>query len=617
MPGGYVGKFARIDLTRRRVETFCPDEEILRGFIGGGGLGARMLQDETGPKTNPLGPDNPLMLFTGPLTGTRAITSSRYAVVAKSPLTGIAGEADSGGYWGALLKFAGYDGLMITGQAESPVYLWVHDGEVEIRDAGHLWGKDTFEVDEIIRGETHKKASVASIGQAGENLVAFACVMNEGKHSRAAGRTGLGAVMGSKKLKAVAVHGKDSPKVADPKALGDSVKGLAPVIVEKMKRYTLLGTPGGVVSNALISDLPVKNWTIGDWVKDAEVIGGERMAKTVLVGRYYCRGCVIGCGRTVRVDSGPYKGVDGGGPEYETLAGLGSLCLVNDLEAICMANELCNRYGIDTISAGGVIAFALEAYEKGFLTKGDTGGQELRWGDPSVVLDLVRKIAFREGIGDLLACGVRKASEELGKGTEGFAIHVKGLEPAFHDPRAMSSLAVGYATHNRGACHRGNSHALERYTIPDIGHTRVLGRMESGEKGTKTALLQNYSELFNSLKLCQFLFSCVPASSILGWVRAVTGWDMEMEEFLQAGERIFNLKRLYNMRHGVSRKDDTIPHRIATLRFADGGSKDFVPDLEPMLEEYYKARGWDADGGPTRRKLAELGLEHDAPPRGA
>jgi len=608
MVGGYVGRFAKVNLSSRTLDIFCPNETVLRAFLGGGGLGARILIDETGPDTDPLGPDNALMFMTGPLTATRAISSSRHAVVAKSPLTGIAGESDSGGRWGALLKMGGFDGLVITGKADAPVYLWVFNGGIQFRDASHLWGLDTYQVDEVIKRETHGQASVACIGQAGEKGVLFASVMNEGKHGRAAGRTGLGAVMGAKNLKAIAVYGQATPPVVNEKALNESVKQVVPIIVDKMRRYRLLGTPGGVVTNALLSDMPAKNWTVGDWVKEAEKISGERMARTVLSGRYHCRGCVVGCGRTVRIADGPYKGVDGGGPEYETLAGFGSMCMVNDLEAICMANEMCNRLGVDTISTGSAVAFAIEAYEKGIINKSDTEGIELRWGDPQVVLRLIRKIAFREGIGDLLSKGVRRASEGLGDASSEFALHIKGLEPPFHDPRALSSLAVGYATHNRGACHRGNSHTLERYTIPEIGHTTVLNRHQAEGKGRGTALMQDYSEVFNSLKLCQFLFSCLPPSSVAGWLNSVTGWDVDVDELLRTGERIFNLKRLYNCRHGISREDDALPVRL-TSPLPDGGSKGFAPRLELMLDEYYAHRGWDHRGFPSETKLTELGLQ--------
>lgn len=617
MASGYMQRILRVDLSTGKVVEEPLDENLARAYIGGSGLAARFLYDETDASTDPLGPDNPLIFMTGPLTGARVPTSGRHAVVAKSPLTGIWGESDVGGGWGVTLKAAGYDGIIITGQAATPVYLWVHDGTAEIRDARPFWGETTYDVDESLRNVTDPKAVVACIGPAGEKQVRYASVMHDGKHARAAGRCGLGAVMGVKHLKAVVVYGNQVPSIAQPAELKSSIARLVPQIREKTTRYHEYGTAGGVVGNAALADMPAKNWTLGNWVRGAEKIGGDKMAETILTGRYYCRHCVIGCGRVVKIAEGPYAGVDGAGPEYEALAALGSMCLVDDLEAIAFANELCNRYGLDVMSTGSCIAFAMEAYERQFITESDAGGIRLTWGNPKAVIDMVHAIGRSEGIGRLLTQGVRAAAKSLGGLSAEFALEVKGLELSFHDPRALSSLAVAYATYPRGACHRGVSHALERYAIPELGYDQPMDRHVTSGKGSMTAITQDYHGLFNSLKLCHFVGGAVAPSDIVAWLNQVTGWNMQLNEFLLAGERASNLKRMYNLRCGLSRKDDILPARVVTEKFDEGGSKDYLPHLGEMLNEYYRHRGWSKDGVPLPAKLISLGLSQevgDLPP---
>jgi len=611
MPYGYMGRILRINLTSGEVTEQQMDDGLARAYIGGSGLGARMLYDETSASTDPLGPENVLIFMTGPLTGTKVPTSGRHAVVAKSPLTGIWGESDAGGSWGVALKSAGYDGLIITGQSPRPAYVWIHDQGVEIRDATGFWGQDTYGVDAHLKSVTDPKASVACIGPAGERLARIAAIMHDGKHARAAGRTGLGAVMGAKNLKAVVVCGSQAPAIAGPEALQASIKRLAPLIREKTTNYHKYGTGGGVVTNAVLADMPVKNWRIGEWVDSAEKISGQTMAETILTGRYYCKSCIIGCGRVVKVSEGPYAGVDGAGPEYEALAGLGSMCMVDDLEAIALANELCNRYGIDTIETGTCIAFAMEAYERRIITQSDTGGIALNWGDPEALIQMVHAIGRGEGIGQLLRHGVRAAAESLGGLALEFAIHVKGMALPYHDPRALSSLAAAYATYPRGGCHRGMSHGLERYAIPELGYDEPMDRHATVGKGVMTAIAQDYYGLYNSLKLCHFIAGAIAPSDIVTWLNLVTGWDMTLEEFLRVGERASNLKRMYNLCCGLSRKDDVLPPRITTEKFDEGGSKNYLPHLGDMLAEYYKHRGWSKDGVPLPATLIALGLEQE------
>jgi len=617
MPYGYMGRLLRIDLTSGESIEQPIDDELARSYIGGSGLAARILYDETTPQTDPLGPDNVLILMTGPLTGSKVPTSGRHAVVAKSPLTGVWGESDAGGTWGVAIKSAGYDGVVVTGRASRPVYLWIHDGCVEIRDASSFWGQDTYEVDDSLRAVTDSQASVSCIGRAGEKQVRLANVMHDGKHARAAGRAGLGAVMGSKQLKAIVAHGTEAPTVAEEKALRASIREIAPRILAKTGRYQQFGTAGGVVGNAALADMPAQNWRLGDWVEGAERISGQMMAETILTGRYFCKHCIVGCGREVRITEGPYAGVDGAGPEYEALAALGSMCLVDDLEAVAMANELCNRYGIDVMSTGACVAFAMEAFERHIITVSDTGGLALEWGDPTALIQMIHAIGRAEGLGRILGEGVKRAADVFGGFAGEFALHVKGLELPYHDPRALSSCAAAYATYPRGACHRGMSHGLERYSIPELGYPEPLDRHATVGKGIATAVAQDYYGLFNSLKLCHFIASSVKPSEIVNWLNLVTGWDMTMEEFLRVGERASNLKRMYNLRLGLSRKDDTLPPRITTEKFDVGGSKDYVPRLGDMLEEYYRHRQWSKDGVPLAETLQRLGLYHevgDLPP---
>ncbi|MDW8044645.1 MAG: aldehyde ferredoxin oxidoreductase family protein [Nitrososphaerota archaeon] len=610
MGNGYVGKIARIDLSKSIIREERIPDSILRMYIGGSGLGAKILYDETGAGTDPFSPENRLIFMTGPLTGTKVPLSGRHQVVSKSPLTGIYGEADVGGFWGAELKKAGYDGLIIQGKAEKPTYIWICDGSITLRNAEHLWGMDTYDLDEVLKKETDGKAVVASIGPAGERLARIAAIMHDGKDARAAARCGLGAVMGSKNLKAIVVRGSGEVSVADEEGLMKSIKELSPMIIQNTKSLHNFGTSGATMAIEKVGDLPIKNWVKGKWEEGAQKICGQRMAETILTGRFYCAACIIGCGRRVKIDKGPYAPVDGAGPEYETVAGLGAMCLIDNLEAIAKGNELCNRYGLDTISTGAVIALAMEAYERGAISKKDTDGIELTWGNADAMVKMVEKIGKREGFGWLLGEGVKRVGEKI-SGISDAVLHVKGLELSFHDPRAYNSVAVGYATSNRGACHlQAFSHIFERNaTMPEIGYPEIQDRFGIDGKGEFVAKLQNVMSMMDSLKLCKFLFfGGIKITHIIQWIRFVTGWDMSVEEFMKTGERIFNLKRMYNVRCGISKKDDTLPLRILTLKRGEGGAADNLPPLERMLKQYYQYRGWDDQGVPKAEKLLELGI---------
>jgi aldehyde:ferredoxin oxidoreductase len=609
---GYTGKILYIDLTHHKGRVEDLNEKRALRFIGGSGLGTKFLFEMTDERTDPLGPENPLVFMTGPFTGTAVPLSGRHAVVSRSSLTGILGESDVGGTWGANLKKAGFDAIIVTGASTKPLYLWVRNGQWEIRDSSHLWGKDTYEVDPLLKTETHEKAVVSAIGQAGENQVPLAAIMTDGKDGRAAGRCGMGAVMGSKNLKAIVVYGTGSVPVSDPESVAGLHKQFGAQIAQTAESLRKYGTSGGLSTFETMGVLPLQNWKfVGRWEESAQKINGITMADTLLTGRYHCDQCILGCGRKVKVKSGPYAGAEGAGPEFETLALLGSNCLIDNLEALCFANELCNRFGLDTISTGGVIAFAMEAYERGLIDRRDAGGIELKWGSPEALVETIRMIALRKGLGETLGKGLKKASEELGRNSVEFAMHVKGLGLPAYDPRGYNGSALAYATSARGACHlSGLTHAFERVMkCPEVGIPEPIDRFQVEGKAALAAKSQNLMGMMDSLKLCKFiLFGGITVTHIIKWYQDVTGGEMTADQFGKTGERIFNLKRLYNVLMGISRKDDTLPLRSLTSKRVGKGITPNLPPLGQMLGEYYEYRGWSEEGIPTPEKLAELGL---------
>ena len=608
---GYWGRILHIDLNSGEFSTDTLTDAVARKYIGGSGLGARILYDETTPETDPMGSDNPLIFAVGPLTGTRIFNSNRFEVVARSPLTGIYGEANCGGYWGEVFKNCGYDAMVIRGQSRKPVYLYIDDGEVRIEDASSLWGKETFEVDRYFKDKFGKPTEAAVIGPAGENLVKIANIITDGTHGRAVGRCGMGALMGSKKLKAVVVRGTKGLPIAHEDRIRDFVKKLGPLMNEDialaLKNY---GTSGGVEYCEDIGNLPVKNWYQGPWPEGAKKISGQAMAATILTNNYHCGRCVINCGRTVKAVGGPYDGVEIGGPEYETIGLLGSNLLVDDLPAIAKSNELCNRLGLDTISTGGVIGFAMEAFERGLVTEKDTGGIKLLWGDGKAVHAMIEKIARREALGDVLAEGVCSAADQIGGTAREFAVHVKGLEPPAHDPRAKMTVAIGFATSNRGACHlQAFTHDFEEgVVIEDLGSPALTDRFTLEGKAENVFRMQNLMSMFDSLTACKFaLFGGMTVKPLTEFLNHVTGWDFDDAEFMKTGDRLYCLKRMYNIRLGISRKDDTLPPRM--LVHKRGGGTNTLPAINILLNEYYRYRGWDEFGIPSKQRLSELGLE--------
>ena len=597
-----------VDLSTGKSETRIVDPKHTRQFIGGSGLGVRLLWDGLDPARDPLDPASPLLWTTGPLTGTGGPTTGRFSICGRSPQTRLWGEANLGGFVGPELRFAGFDGVLITGRAASPVYLWLNNGQAEIREAGHLWGKaDTYQMQQAIKSEVNEpQARVACIGLAGENGVPFAAILAD--HGRAAGRTGMGALMGSKNLKALAVRGTGKIAIAD----GETYKRLRvaankALIDENLTDvYRATGTAGAAEYLQVLGDMPQKYWTQATFDGTTK-IGGAAMAETILTGTTACQGCVISCGRAIMVRDGPYA-TQGQvkGPEYETIASFGSQILVDDLAIVSALGNHCDALGMDTISAGNTIALAYLLFDRGFISTADTGGIALRWGDATPCFALLDQMAHREGFGALLAQGAKSLAGHFG--APELAVHVNNLEVPMHDPRAMTGMAIVYATSPRGACHnQGDYFRVELgEAIGELG-VPMTERLKDEGKAAHVARHQDWRTVCNSLVTC--IFAASPPSMYVSLLRAATGEDWTLEEVLRAGERAWNLKRLFNLRLGWTRADEKLP-KLLLEPLPDGGQEGHVPDMNVLLDEYYAARGWDpATGGPTPEKAKALALE--------
>ncbi len=603
MPYVYHGRLLCVDLESGSFQEMLLEEKDLKEFLMGSGLAAEFFRRDEAYRKAPLSPESPLYILAGLLTGSFIPTASRTSFCARSPLTEIWCESTVGGYFGPMLRFSGYDGIIVTGRAERPVYLWIAEGKAELRDASHLWGLDVYRTVEAIRAETHPKAQIAAIGPAGENLAFTASVMIGGLDGRAAGRGGMGAVMGSKNLKAIAAYGTARLRYYDEQRLKEEIRKANVRIKENTVALSLWGTAGGVPRAEAYGDFPLKNWREGSWPEGAEKISGQRIRETIFVRDYRCFACPIACGKDVRLKRGQEE-VIVSGPEYETVAGFGGMCLIDNLEAIAEANDLCNRLGLDTISVSSAIAFAIEAFEKGILTEKETGGYSLSWGDPEGVLSLIEDIAYRRGLGEILALGVKRAAETLGSQAQEFAVHVKGMEVPYHDPRAFTGMALNYATANRGACHLesltywvGYGVRIDELYIPEDYHPH-----SSRGKARMVVDFQNYMTLYNALGLCKFAGRAnLPPSLLARWVNLALGWEISGEELMNIGERLFNLKRSLNVEMGITRVHDTLPLRLLKEPRPSGGAAGVLPELELMLEEYYQIRGWDEEGKPQKR----------------
>jgi aldehyde:ferredoxin oxidoreductase len=666
---GYTGKILKVDLSKREINILNLPDEVYKNFIGGTGIAAKILFDEKIWEIEPLSPNAPLIFITGPLTGTTIPGSSRFEVCGRSPLTNIWGEASCGGGFGAELKLAGYDGIEIIGEAENPVYLYIKEDIIEIRDADFLWGKDTYETEEILKEKCNdKKIQVACIGIGGENKVLFASIVND--RGDVAARSGLGCVMGSKKLKAIVVRGTKKVKIKNE----EEYKEVRRKMIEKLKEDSLTralhqyGTNSGMTLGMQVGDVPTKNWRVAIWEEGSEKIDGIAFTEKLLIKTKACPFCPIACKRVVKVDTPPYSVKEGPGPEYESAASLGTLLYNDNIYALTKANELCNRYGIDTISCGSAIAFAMECYERGILTEKDTDGLKLEWGNPDVILKMIEKIAKREGIGNILADGVRRASRVVGRGSEKFAIEIKGQEVPMHDVRAYHGLSLTYALSNRGACHThditlmvemGNS------KYPEVG-IKNYPPLSSENKPENAIKAQNFGMVYSSAVMCYFPVSILSVEDICNALNAVCGWNFTLEDLMKTGERIWYLKRGINNLCGVRKKDDDLPERLKnpylegtlpglekivnlmmkmkppkspkirkrvndfiynvlfpnmhkTVKILNSlsffGKRKMkrnpylvVPEFEKMLSKYYKLRRLNENGIPEEKKLEELGL---------
>jgi aldehyde:ferredoxin oxidoreductase len=622
---GYMGIWLRIDLSSRAIRKEPLDPELIRGFVGGRGVNSKILFNELQPGVDPLGPENKIVIGTGPCNGTLVPGSSRFTVSSKSPLTGFLGDSNAGGSFGAGLKYAGYDGIVIEGKADSPVYLWIDDDKIELRSARHLMGKAPRETARAIQREHFDpEIDVISIGPAGEHLVRFGNLITD--LGRALGRTGQGAVFGSKNLKAVAVRGSKGVKVADPKALRESVRemydawmgsagkgGGLNLTLDLRARY---GPAGGWTRYQKSGMFGTKNFQGGSWKRMVEELDDYYVKQKA------CFSCFAGCDHMFVIPGGPYAGAYGGGLELTTLD-FGPNIGNEDMGLTAKLHERCDQYGMDYMDTRSAIGFAIECFERGILTEKDMDGLRLKWGDGETILGLVEKIAEKEGFGAVLAEGLKRASETVGKGSERYAIHSKGQALVGRDPRASKGWGLAYAVSTRGPCHV-RAHLPEGYedTGWDASVQKILRKykeptnpLSEEGKGELVKWHEDLQAVKNSMEICLFIIypwtvlsSSVP-EMLARLYRSVTGIEMDEDKLLTAGERIVNVEKAFNIREGWTRKDDTLPQRVLTEPYPDGPAKGQVVDLDPMVEEYYQCRGWDKETGlPKRDKLADLDL---------
>ena len=602
MSGGYAGKMLIIDLKTYATVVEETDIDVARNFIGAKGLGAKILFDRLPKGTDPLAPENILMFTTGPLTGTKVQTSGRGTVVTKSPQTGLFLDSHFGGSFAAEMKKAGWDFIILEGQSESSVYIVIKDDSVEFKDASEMWGKECLETHNWLQN-IEGKVKTALIGPAGENLVKFSAITVDGH--RHAGRGGPGAVMGSKNLKAIAITGSGKVPLHDSEGFRMRAKKVLKKIQENnfvpiRRKY---GTPYWVKPVNDWGFIPTRNYQEGNF-EHGEAINAEAMQKRIVDGSGACFNCIIACWNKSSIKSGPYKGISLVGPEYETIALMGSNLGVNNIEDVAYLNERCNELGMDTISLGGVLGFAIEAYEKGTLTGGDLGGNDIGWGKTEELARLIDDIAHRKGrAGDVLAEGVKIAAKKLKKDSEEYAVHVKGLEIPGYDPRGVFGMGLAYATSDRGGCHQRAWTVTTEINNPDFN------RFSFEKKAKLVKKVQDERAAFFSLVLCDF--APISEEDCVGMWNLATGFDHTVESYLLAGERIWNLIRLFNLREGLDPAEDKLPTRFFNDPFTKGPAKGIlltVEEFQQSLKEYYSLRGWGEKGVPTKEKLKELGL---------
>ena len=607
----YAGKYLHINLSTKDVEIKTISDDDISKFYLGSGYAALLYYRDLDPAVEALDEKSTLYIFNGLVTGSIIPTACRTSFCGRSPLTGIWNESNVGGHFGAELRKAGWDGLTITGKSEQPSYIYIEDSKVEIRDAQHLWGLETFDTFDQLISETNTRSRAVTIGPAGEDLLVFASIIQGGRdHCRAVGRGGMGAIFGSKFLKGIVVLGSEKVTVNNPDELRGLVREQNQVIRKKSVGLANFGTAGGVSPAEALGDLPIKNYQKGTWVEGAEAINGQTLAQNYQVKRKFCFSCPIGCGKHVSTDLRDGTHIHDAAPEYETLAGMGAMLEISDLETMLKANDFCNRMGIDTISISTTAAFAVEAYENGLIPLEECDHYPLRWGDPDSLMLLLNLILDRRGCGKVLAQGTRAAAEYYQQGSEKYAMHVKGLELAYHDPRATFSMAANYATANRGGCHlEGLSHYLT-YGLDGSSWSPIKTDRFSNEDASQEAIaFQNYYSIYNPLGICKFISKASISPEVIAeLLNAATGWHFTGQDILLTGERIFNLKRMINNRLGITQKDDDLPPRLKTLARPDGSAAGKLPDMPKILVKYYHLRGWDANGQPGELTKQKLGL---------
>jgi aldehyde:ferredoxin oxidoreductase len=607
MARGFMGKMLWVNLSRNKLKDEALDEKLGHQFIGGYGLGARILFSHQKAGIDPLGPDSILGITTGMLTGTPSISSSRYIVVGKSPLTGGWGDANSGGNFGPYLKFAGYDAVFFTGISEKPVYLFINNGKAELRDAAHLWGKDTFQTEDILKAELGKDVEVAGIGPAGEQVAHIAAVMNN--KGRAAGRSGLGAIMGSKRLKAIAVKGNMKVPLADETRANELRKKYLGELTGHVDMMRDFGTPGIFIPCAESGDTPTRNWSgtaTLDFPSYKDIAADPVIARQEK--RYACYRCPLGCGGHMKEGTGEYKYEAGAHkPEYETLGMFGADCLNSNLESIIKANDICNRYGVDAISAGATMAFTIECYERGLITKADTDGIEMTWGNHKSIVAMTEKMVKREGFGDVLADGVKLAAKRIGKGASQYAMHIQGQEVPAHDPKFGYHWATTYRLDATPARHtQGPGVPVPGLDLPKHDPKAFSGRGEAHKLGS------NFSHVVSCTGTCLFGFWALPhVDAFLEFMRAVSGCDFTIDELLKTGERIANIRQAFNTREGLNPLKFKVPGRVYGYPPPKRGPlASITVDEETLYSEYLTAMDWGLKTAkPSKKKLLELGLD--------
>ncbi|MDO9263490.1 MAG: aldehyde ferredoxin oxidoreductase family protein [Desulfosalsimonadaceae bacterium] len=615
--GGYAGQILYVNLTSGSIEKKPLDMDFARKHIGGLGFGAQIYLDliKNQPvEFDPLSESNPFVLMTGPLTGMKMNGVARWTVCSKSPLTGFYGDSNTGGFFGAYLKFAGYDGIVITGKAASPSYLYINDGTVEIRSAEKYWGQDVYSVTdalkEDLKDDTQKAGQVLAIGPAGEQMVRFASLINNKGH--AAGRTGMGAVWGSKLLKAIYVNGTGKIEVAHPEALDALRAELKELYAESIGIMALhsAGTATHMDVGIIGGDIPIKNWQQTEW-DDIDAIGPTVIEEKIFAGHKTCFGCGVACKKSAEVKEGPFQMEKGPGPEYETIATFGSMCLNSSIESIAKANEICNRYGMDTITCGSTIAFAIECFENGLITEKDTDGLQLTWGNSEAIVNMAEKIGKQEGFGAILSMGSQKAAEKIGGNARDFLTTVKGLEAPMHDPRSAHGYGLAYGVSPRGACHEA-SLTFEAegglIFIPEIPELSSDLPEGSEDRAQLNVACQDYGMFFsNCAVFCNLGGSPLNATQAIDMVNHVTGFDYTLDEILKIGRQLWYLKRGLTNLFGARAKDDRLPARLMTV-LETGPTEGSVPDMDRMLAEFYELRGFNADGVPEKQVLENVGL---------